>query len=362
MKYSFFIFLFLITISLQAQKSVLPSGTFDSNTVPSPPDYSKADYWAALPEMRDMADETPKGLIDGQDSALADVFFVHPTTYTRVNGNDQWNASLDDTKLNSKTDNSTIKYQASAFNAAGRVFAPRYRQAHIYCYFTKKTESAEKAFELAYSDVKTAFEYYLKNYNNGRPIILASHSQGTNHSERLIIEYFDGKDLEKQLVVAYLVGMPVAKDTFKLIKPCRTPDETGCFCSWRTFVNGYTPSWDENLDSAEIAVTNPITWSEAEPYGSYEMNKGSVLKKFKKVRTGTVDAEVSDNVLWINKLKVFGAALVKMKNYHVADINLFYVSIRENAKKRVEAFLGLDNKTPGSTRNEQLDGTSGNRE
>ena len=64
-------------------------------------------------------------------------------------------------------------------------------------------------------DVKNAFEYYLKNENKGRPIIIASHSQGTTHAIRLLKEFFDGKDLSKQLVCAYLVGMGVKKDSYE---------------------------------------------------------------------------------------------------------------------------------------------------
>ena len=33
---------------------------------------------------------------------------------------------------------------------------------------------------------KAAFQYYLEHYNNGRPFIIASHSQGTYHAKRLI--------------------------------------------------------------------------------------------------------------------------------------------------------------------------------
>jgi hypothetical protein len=45
--------------------------------------------------------------------------------------------------------------------------------------------------------VKTAFLYYLQHYNNGRPIIIASHSQGATHGKRLLKEFFDGKELQK---------------------------------------------------------------------------------------------------------------------------------------------------------------------
>ena len=159
--------------------------------VPSAPDYVDLKYWAAHPEKKDMADSLPaqSNFKDEQATAEVDVFFLHPTTLTKGGG---WNGDLTDEALNKKTDGSTILYQASIFNAAGRVYAPRYRQAHYVCYLTKDTASAKAAFELAYQDLKAAFVYYLENWNKGRPIIIAAHSQGTQHAKRLMKEFFDG--------------------------------------------------------------------------------------------------------------------------------------------------------------------------
>ena len=39
----------------------------------------------------------------------------------------------------------------------------------------------EDALELAYTDIEAAFEHYLAEYNNGRPFIIAGHSQGAQH-------------------------------------------------------------------------------------------------------------------------------------------------------------------------------------
>jgi len=59
------------------------------------------------------------------------------------------------------------------------------------------SSEAIAAFELAYRDVKAAFLYYLEHNNSGRPIIIASHSQGSTHAKRLLKELFDGKPFAK---------------------------------------------------------------------------------------------------------------------------------------------------------------------
>ena len=130
------------------------------------------------------------------------------TTFTRESDTLPSNARIDDAYINAKTDYSTILYQASVFNLHCRVFAPRYRQAHIQNFYSSDTSKSKAAFEQAYNDIKTAFEYYLAHYNQGRPIIIAGHSQGAFLSERLLKEFFENKPLQKQLVAAYIIGWP----------------------------------------------------------------------------------------------------------------------------------------------------------
>jgi DUF3089 family protein len=333
-----FIVFFSITIIISCAR-VKPLGNVADYADSSKPDYSDPENWAALPNRTDSADQTPHpDLVDLQQSTEVDIFFLHPTTYLGKKGENQWNAPIDDDKLNQKTDESSIKNQASIFNGAGRVYAPRYRQAHYENYFTKDTINAKKAFHLAYLDTKAAFEYYLEHYNNGRPIIIAAHSQGTTHAATLLKDFFDGKPLQNQLVAAYLVGMPISTDYFKHIKVCETPEETGCFCSWRTWKKNHLPK--SHNEEINIGVTNPLNWKTDSSYAPKKLNEGSVLRKFEKsFYPGITDAKVIDGVLWITKPKFPGSFLVWFKNYHIADYNLFYVNVRKNAQLRATTFL-----------------------
>ncbi len=327
--------LFLLFMFTMFQACQVRPAAYTSTIVPPPPDYSKPESWAALPSKTDPADRTPDTTFaDRQATATADVFFLHPTTYTYKSMG--WNGAIGDAKLNKKTDESTILHQASIFNGAGRVYAPRYRQAHLRSYFTEDKASAAEAFELAYSDLKAAFEYYLEHYNQGRPIIIATHSQGTQHGQRLIKEFFDGKPLHRQLVGAYLAGWPIPENAFETIPPCESPDQTGCFCSWRSFKYGHVPRKFPLGDT--ISVVNPLLWTTSHELAPKSMNKGTVLKKYEKVFPHIADAKIEDGVLWVHKPKFPGSFLFTRKNYHVADFNLFWVNVRENAIRRVAAF------------------------
>lgn len=304
----------------------------------SVPDYSNLDYWAASPYKYNPSDNVPRGLKDHQKDSLADVFFIYPTSYTNMQKPDGWNADINDDTVNKKTDDRSILYQASVFNRYCRVFAPRYRQANISAFYTKYKDSGEAALDLAYEDVRNAFEYYLKNYNNGRPIIIASHSQGTWHAGRLLKEFFEGKPLEKQLVCAYIIGLPVFTNYFTQLKPCADSTATGCFVSWRTFQRGYVSPYIEK-ETLKAYVINPLTWTMDTAFAPASLNKGGVLRNFNKVIPALVNAQIHGNVLWVNKPKFLGSIFIKTKNFHIADYNLFYENIRENVGTRIGAFL-----------------------
>ncbi len=303
------------------------------------PDYNNIQYWAAHPWKWDPSDSIPRPLKKDliKDTSI-DAFFIHPTTLVD-DADDRWNATIDDSLLNKKTDYTTILYQASVFNKNCRIFCPRYRQAHLRSFYTDNKYEAAKAFEIAYSDIKNAFEYYLANLNNGRPIIIASHSQGTMHAGRLLKEFFENKPLQKQLVCAYLIGMPISETYFTKIPPCKDSMATGCFVSWRTFKSGFIDSGYISKEEFKSIVTNPLSWRIDSDYVATKFNTGGVLKNFNKIKKGLVDAEVHGNVLWTCKPKFFGNIFFTQKNYHIGDINLFYSNIRQNVNTRIGYFF-----------------------
>jgi hypothetical protein len=318
---------------------VLPEN--NSFPVPAAPDYSEPQNWAATPFVQDEADRTPgTELKDLQSTAEADVFFLHPTVYRKaIKGNDLWNANLGDEKLNESVDESAILNQASIFNAAGRVFAPRYRQANIAVYYKQGREVSQRALDTAYTDALAAFDYYLKTWNDGRPIIIASHSQGTTHAKRLLSDRFDSKPLRKKLIAAYLVGMPVSANAYSTIPVCENATQTGCFVSWRTYRKDFTPKKNYRDTVSNIAVVNPLSWTTDETRAPANLNKGGVLYNYEKgPMPGLVWAERRGAGLFTSKPKFFGDVLFRTKNYHIGDFNLFWVNVRENTVERVEAF------------------------
>lgn len=333
----------------------VPETAFDDTPLPDEPDYGVADYWAALPDRSDSADWTPSGsgLRDGQATATVDVFFVYPTAAFY---GDHWVAGFDNWLHREAVDLGILPQQASPFNGAGRIYAPRYRSVRMPVWSAADKDSIDKATGLAYQDVRQAFDYYMAHYNQGRPIIIASHSQGTLHTVRLMRELFDNKPLAKQLVAAYLVGNTIADmPWFQQIPLCSSSTQTGCYVTWNTMLDGGDPQhWIAEKGLRQIECVNPLSWKADTAAVPASENPGSIpmmdyhalLSELPPLQSGVVGARCGEEgMLWIaQKPSVSGytAALFAGASYHTYDINFYYASIRENAVLRVNNYFGAN--------------------
>jgi hypothetical protein len=303
---------------------------FDAKDQPAAPDYSLGQNWSALPFREDAADAILSTETWVSDSLKdVDVFYIYPTMYMKGK---TWNADLSKKKLNKKIDNKPVRFQASVFNESARVYAPRYRQAIIKAFYDK--ENGEKALAFAYEDVKHAFEYYLSRYNNGRPIIIASHSQGSYHARRLLKEFFDGTILQKRLVAAYVIGYGFNEEMYTKLQPCENKNQTNCYITWASFKTGYVPA---HTDLAGNVCVNPLTWNRDTIAIEASKSMGAILLSFKKEYEKPCATQVHNGLLWVtNDLPLISG----WKNLHIADYNLFWLDIRANVKDRVHSFSG----------------------
>ncbi|MDG2193577.1 MAG: DUF3089 domain-containing protein [Polaribacter sp.] len=323
--------LFLLVFLVGCQ-TTYQTQTFQQINIPTAPNYEDEKAWAVLPskypeELKPFTTNVVKDL-------KADVFYVYPTLLMDTKDL-RWNAPIDDLEQHTKIVTLTVKYQASPFATSGKIYVPIYRQAHIRSYSLYK-KGGKQAFEIAYADVKKAFETYLKKYNNGRPIIIASHSQGTNHTTQLLKDFFDEKPLQQQLIAAYIPGMGIKPDEFETLKPMVSPSETGGFVSWNTRKRNSYPKKKDVFKGS--VTTNPITW-DSTLKTTRDQHKG-FLYSDDKLYKNSFTAQITDGMVWISlphfPLRYF--AIFK-KNYHIGDINLFWQDIKENVELRTKTWL-----------------------
>jgi hypothetical protein len=86
-------------------------------------------------------------------------------------------------------------------------------------------------------------------------------------------------------------------------------------------------------------VTNPLTWSSNQTAVDRKANEGSVLYNFKKITPNVAGAINHKGILWTPKPKFFGNFLYNTNNYHIADYNLYYMSVRKNAFDRANQYV-----------------------
>ena len=333
------------------RQSFTPEGHYTPPPPQSGPDYAKADSWIARPGNRDNPSEwLPAGVVRPEASPRAAVFYIHPTTYLR---GDRWNAPLVEPESGSR-DRLFVQSQASAFNGAGEVWAPRYRQA-AYGAFLLNSDDANQALGLAYGDISAAFDHFLRELDPGRPIILAGHSQGALHLMRLIRER--RAQLQERLVAAYVVGWPISSsaDLPALGFPaCRRSGEAGCILSWMSFGDPPNPSlilgaWEKTRGPSgelrrrgDILCVNPIDGTEggAAPAAA---NPGTLVPNADfsgaTLVPAAVGAHCDDGLLIVDgEVPPLGPYVLPGNNYHVYDYALFWGAIRQDANRRLAAW------------------------
>lgn len=333
-----------------------PWAAFDVANVPPAPDYAQSDTWAALPTTQDNADVVPpeSGAVDRQAEAVVDVFFVHPTTYYQK---DMWNARYDEPDETMQfLDDGVLRHQAAVFNGSARVYAPRYRQATLYAFMGEEPD-AYSALEFAYGDVERAFDYYIENLNDGRPFILASHSQGSLHGMKLLQDKIAGTNLANRMVAAYIVGFSIPEELgAEGVGPCREAHTTGCYLNWNSVsAEADNRGWKETtkiwidgklqlIAGRKIACVNPITGSLG---GSADASANLGAQPFadseeavRAVRAEATGASCNDGMLIVAPPSdddgftygTFG------EDFHIYDYNLFHMNMRADISRRVDAF------------------------
>lgn len=339
-----------------------PVTPFAASVPPPEPDYALPTAWLAWPGRGGLERSVPAGMVPIQESAApADVFFVHPTTFK---GSPIWNAPFDASDTAAPLNPAVLLGQVSAFNGCCRLYAPRYRQATLAALKTPG------AMDIAYGDIAHAFRHYIAHRNQGRPFIIASHSQGTAHAIRLLQEEILRTPLKRRLVAAYLIGGYVPDTLGSLGLPiCNDARQTGCVLSYNTseigrsgarmIVDGKTYWWRGALivDGGPDAIcVNPLTWRR-EGAASPRANPGSLpfpvaafghtakpLPALTPNLTGAVcHATLLDvHVPWSKALIFSDKLSLILGSYHLNDYGMFYGALRRNAAYRTAAWQALN--------------------
>ncbi len=211
----------------------------------TPTDYRNLNNWMEIPRHLDYK---------------VDIFYLYPTAYFKSAASPMICSVNHQAMRDRATDHLTHK--GSAFRTVGNYFVPFYRQAAIQCLLSEKEEDTQDFFDQTVTDVCTAFDYYLKNLNGGRPFILAGHSQGSILLSILLATTFKKHPhYLHQLVAAYIIGYGITPkylaDNPHLSFATGATD-TGVIISYNTEAPGVKGE-NITLPAGSMAI-NPISW------------------------------------------------------------------------------------------------------
>ena len=165
------------------------------------PDYSQEDCWLQLPEI----------------TKDVDTFYIYSTLYVDSSfekGAPDY-ATLDNPEMVIGAEGEYVT-NASVYEDSTNVFVPYYRQAGMRyaSEVREKTGDIDAALSgISYDDISAALDYYFENCNQGRPFIIAGHSQGSAMVKYVLENYFQAHpEYYERMVAAYVIGFSVTKD------------------------------------------------------------------------------------------------------------------------------------------------------
>lgn len=315
----------------------------DDNPIPTPtedigaPDYSKEACWWKIPEI----------------TKEFDTFYIYSTIYMGANEGDPDYATLDNAEM---LDGLKIEHaiKSSAFEESTNLFIPLYRQAgmKVAGESWKKTGHIDEAVAgTPYTDITAALDYYFKNYNEGRPFVIAGHSQGSAILRFVLKDYFKKHPAYyERMVAAYAIGYSITKDDLEAnphMKFATGETDTGVIISWHA--EG-PKNAEVNAPSAVLLPNgisiNPLNWKRDDTYAPASMNLGSIVLDEKTGATEIRDIEGDAQVdlargTVITNAKAEPNEMVEFagpQSYHQDDYSIFYNNIKDNVAKRIAAY------------------------
>ena len=315
------------------------NNNLSSETVYVAPDYSKVECWYKLPEI----------------TKEVDTFYIYATEYIRTSleeGAPDY-AALDNAEMLQGVVAEYIGH-ATTFEDSTNLFLPYYRQSGLKYAgeISKKTGNIDAALGgVSYTDIKAALDYFFEKCNNGRPFIIAGHSQGAGMVKYVLKHYFtEHPDYYKRMVAAYQIGFSLTKDDlaqYPHLKFATGESDTGVIISWNTEGPKNVEENAKNVVVLPGAMSiNPLNWKLDETYAPASENKGSLVLNEEtgeyEIKNIGVDAQINlargvivttTKAPVTNMPEFFGPA-----SFHEDDYPFFYNNIKDNVAKRIAAY------------------------
>ena len=275
-----------------------------------------------------------------------DVFYLYPTSWVATEADGMLN-TIHNASMREKAP-VVYSVQASCFEQVANVYAPFYRQLDAVKLLKCPLEEQERLMgDVPYHDALAAFQYYLEHYNQGRPFILAAHSQGSYVLRFLLSDYMaKHPEVYSRMIAAYPLGYSYPKDYFAEhthLKFAQGETDTQVVITWNSerMEDGKFSSYNLVCHEGALSI-NPVSWKH-----DYNRVEADDPRNLGALNTGE---RYSTQVMYdpVRKHEVLVVGMPEQPAnergigeyaLHSSDFRLFYYNIRENARKRIAQFL-----------------------
>lgn len=285
--------------------------------VPVAPDYNDPMMWVTY--------------LNDSDGKGADVFYIPSTwEFDYVSPDGRISHYADPSLLQHRNDMKIeIDGVADYMSPGNRFFSPYYRHITLDTWATLNEDTINRRYlDVAFVDIKNAFNHFLNERDSDRPLILAGFSQGGKSVVELL--KILSEDIREKLVAAYVMGYKVTPDdltTAPWIKPAQRADDTGVVVSYNSVseVEYIKPV----VASPTVMCINPVNWrTDGTPAVLDDTITVTLSNKYNVLVVEGYDGSSLPNILDI----------LNVGDYHGAEPWLYSECLRENFKTRIKAF------------------------
>lgn len=281
-------------------------------------DYSDSDNWMFLPE---------------ECTKEVDTIYLYPSAYGLTDEAADDIADIDDVSMRLMA----IYYassQASVFDESTNLYVPYYRQFTVNSLVDMIDKSPESVQYIASQDIYNMLDYYFENHNDGRPFILAGHSQGSVWLTIVLEDYMKAHpEYYERMVAAYVIGYSVTEEYLERnphLKFAQASDDTGVIISYNTEGPGNKDAFNCVVREGAVSI-NPISWKLDDTYAS----NGSVDARIDTERGVVVCTSIENPP----ELKIALAEYFGEDSLHLYDYDLYWEELQKNAADRIKSFM-----------------------
>lgn len=328
-------------VAPEAQTSEKPATTQEAatdnyeieNLIGTPSDYSDENNWLKIPEI----------------TKEVDTFFIYPTAFIDDSEDAPTIVPIDNEIMRTNAQG-MYEMQGTVYEESTNVFAPYYRQSNLMSVGDVRGEELmQYQMKEQRTDIYAALDYYFENYNEGRPFILAGHSQGSVMAAIVLGDYMQAHpEYYERMVAAYPIGFAVTEkwlEEHPYLNFAEGADDTGVIISWNTEGSGNKGQSSLVVMDGAISI-NPLNWKRDDTYAGVEENLGSLVKnedtgKYE-IQNGIADAQIdtergvvicTTSTDFIPYAELFGP-----ESLHNGDYSLYYANIQKNVADRIDNY------------------------